>query len=55
MRGEAQVYITTPPEEVFRLISDVTGMGESSPECRRCHWIGESLGPEVGARFLGHN
>ena len=55
MRGEAQVYIAVPPEEVFRLISDVTRMGEWSPECRRCHWVGESGGPVVGARFRGHN
>ena len=55
MRGEAQVYITAPPEEVFRLISDVTRMGEWSPECRRCHWIGESEAPVAGARFRGHN
>ena len=55
MQGEAQVYIAAPPEEVFRLISDVTRTGEWSPECRRCHWIGESAGPVVGARFRGHN
>ena len=55
MRGEAQVYIAAPPEEVFRLISDVTRTGEWSPECRRCDWIGESAGPVVGARFRGHN
>ena len=41
MRGEAQVYIAAPPEEVFRLISDVTRMGEWSPECRRCHEVME--------------
>ena len=55
MRGESQVYITAPPEEVFRLISDVTRTGEWSPECRRCRWIGESVGPVVGARFRGQN
>ena len=55
MRGEAQVYIAAPPEEVFRLISDVTRMGEWSPECRRCDWIGESVGPVAGARFRGRN
>ena len=55
MRGEAQVYIEAPPEKVFRLISDVTRMGEWSPECRRSHWIGESVGAVVGAHFRGHN
>lgn len=28
-------------------------MGEWSPECVRCRWIGAHRGPEVGARFRG--
>ncbi len=30
-------------------------MGEWSPECRRCEWIGGATGPAVGARFKGSN
>jgi Polyketide cyclase / dehydrase and lipid transport len=30
-------------------------MGEWSPECRRCEWIGGATGPVVGARFKGTN
>ena len=55
MRGQAQVNIDAPPDIVFQLVSDVTRMGEWSPECRRCEWIGEPRGPVAGARFQGHN
>ena len=55
MRGKAEVYIEASPEKVFQLISDVTRIGEWSPECRRCEWVGEPAGPAVGARFRGHN
>ena len=30
-------------------------MGEWSPECQRCEWIGGAVGPAVGARFKGTN
>ena len=55
MRGQAQVHIDAPLDTVFQLVSDVTRMGEWSPECRRCEWIGESRVPVAGARFQGHN
>ena len=54
-RGEAQIYIEAPPEKVYELISDVTRVGEWSPECRRCEWLDGATGPAVGVRFRGHN
>lgn len=48
------ILIARPPEEVYRLISDVTRMGEWSPQCRACWWD-EGGGPEVGAWFTGRN
>lgn len=36
------------------MVSDVTRMGEWSPVCRSCRWA-DDAGPEVGARFTGHN
>jgi len=42
------------PELVWKLVTDVTRMGEWSPECYRCEWL-EASGPAVGARFRGHN
>jgi uncharacterized protein YndB with AHSA1/START domain len=31
--------IAAPPDEVYGLVSDVTRMGEWSPECVRCKWL----------------
>jgi len=55
MRGEASTRIDATPEAVWALVSDVTRMGEWSPECQRCEWVGGSTGPAVGATFKGHN
>ena len=54
-RGEAQVHISAPPEKVYDLVSDVTRMGEWSPETARAEWIDGATGPAVGARFKGTN
>src|SRR5207237_239229 len=35
--------------------ADVRRMGEWSPECVRCEWLGGAAGATVGARFRGHN
>jgi uncharacterized protein YndB with AHSA1/START domain len=53
--AEATVHVDAPPERVYGLISDVTRMGEWSPECYRCEWVGGATGPEPGARFKGSN
>ena len=55
VEGEATIHINAPPEKVYAMITDVTRMGEWSPECRRAEWIGGATGPAVGARFKGHN
>jgi uncharacterized protein YndB with AHSA1/START domain len=54
-RGEASVTIATSPERAYALVSDVTRMGEWSPECRRCEWLDGATGPTVGSSFRGHN
>lgn len=54
-RGQATIEISAPPARVYDLIADVTRMGEWSPECYRCEWVGEIHEPVVGARFQGHN
>ncbi len=43
-----------PPEEVWALVSDVTRIGEFSPETFEARWTRGSTGPEVGAYFKGH-
>lgn len=47
--------IKASPEAVWNAISDVTRMGEWSPECHTCEWNDGATGPAVGARFTGHN
>jgi hypothetical protein len=54
-RGEVRVHVSAPPAKVYDLVSDVTRMGEWSPETRDCKWIGGATGPTVGARFKGTN
>jgi Polyketide cyclase / dehydrase and lipid transport len=49
------LHISAPPDTVYDLASDVTRMGEWSPETYRCAWIGGATGPAVGARFKAHN
>jgi uncharacterized protein YndB with AHSA1/START domain len=49
------IDISAPPEAVYELVSDITRMGEWSPECRRCTWVGGATGPAVDARFRAWN
>ena len=46
--------MTASPAEVWALISDVTRIGEFSPETFEAEWLGGADGPAVGARFRGH-
>lgn len=57
MAGQASVSrdIKAPPERVWAAITDITRMGEWSPECHTCEWAEGSSSPEVGARFIGQN
>ena len=49
------IDIVAPAEVVWSLVSDLTRMGEWSPETERVEWMGGATGPSVGARFKGHN
>ena len=54
MQDEVTVHIEAPPEAVWALVSDVTRIGEFSPETFEAEWLDGATGPEVGARFRGH-
>ena len=41
-------------DRVWDLASDITRVGEISPETFEAEWPGGASGPEVGARFRGH-
>jgi uncharacterized protein YndB with AHSA1/START domain len=47
------VSIRSSPEAVYQLVSDPLRMGEWSPECVRCRWIGADSRSRIGARFRG--
>ena len=53
--GSAGIVINRPVENVFGAISDVTRMGEWSPECMAGRWVAPAAGPAVGAEFEGDN
>jgi hypothetical protein len=42
------------PHEVWSIVSDVTRIGEFSPETFEAEWMGGATGPAVGAQFRGH-
>ena len=52
--GQERVHIAAPAEKLYAMVSDVSRMGEWSPECYRCEWVDGSEA-KVGARFKGHN
>ena len=55
LTGSATTTIIAPISEVYAAVTDVTRMGEWSPECTACRWIGDASGPAVGAEFAGDN
>jgi uncharacterized protein YndB with AHSA1/START domain len=48
------VHFDRPPAEVWALVSDITRIGEFSPETFEAEWLRGATGPAVGARFRGH-
>lgn len=46
--------IEAPVAAVWDLVSDVTRIGEFSPETFEAEWLKGADGPELGARFRGH-
>src|SRR5437899_7815038 len=52
---DVEVRVDAPPERVWKLATDLTRMGEWSPENMGGEWIDGANGPVVGARFRGKN
>lgn len=46
--------MAAPPDRVWDLVSDVTRIGEFSPETFEAQWVDGATGPRAGARFRGH-
>jgi uncharacterized protein YndB with AHSA1/START domain len=54
MQGSVTVRIAAPARDVWELVSDVTRVGEFSPETFEAQWLDGAAGPRPGARFRGH-
>ena len=52
---EVTIRIDAAPEDVYNLVSDLPRMGEWSPECYRCQWLGDMQVAVPGAKFKGYN
>lgn len=53
--GSHEIEISESPDRVYELISDVTRIGEWSPECYQAEWLDGATAAAVGARFRGYN
>ncbi len=53
--GEVEAYVDAPPEEVYRVVADVTTVGQRSSECYAARWLPGAEPGTVGARFRGWN
>ena len=47
--------IAATPDAVWALVSDLTRMGEWSPESEGVEWLGGARGPALGVAFKGSN
>jgi hypothetical protein len=54
-KREVAVHVDAPPDRVWAVVTDVTRMGEWSPETVSGEWLDGATGPAVGARFKGTN
>jgi uncharacterized membrane protein len=53
--AEARVHIDAPPDAVYALVSDLTRMGEWSPETVAAQWVDGATAAVPGAWFEGTN
>jgi hypothetical protein len=55
MSGRGTVWVAVPPEVAYAAVSDLTRMGEWSPENGGGVWLDPARGGVVGATFRGRN
>ena len=53
--ASARTEVNAPPEAVYALVSDLSGMSRIAVEFERGTWLGGAREAAVGARFRGHN
>jgi hypothetical protein len=52
---EESIDVDAPSDRLYEMVSDLSRMGEWSPENRGGKWLGGASGAAVGARFKGSN
>jgi hypothetical protein len=52
---QVSIDVAATPDAVYDVVTDVSRMGEWSPECHGGKWVRGATGPAVGARFRGTN
>jgi uncharacterized protein YndB with AHSA1/START domain len=52
---EESIDIEAPPERLYEMVSDLSRMGDWSPENQGGRWLGGATGATKGARFKGRN
>lgn len=53
--SSVEVHVEATPQDVWRLVSDPTRIGEWSHECRFGRWLGSATGAVPGARYRASN
>ncbi|HEY2269788.1 MAG TPA: SRPBCC family protein [Streptosporangiaceae bacterium] len=54
MKGSVTVRMAASADRIWDLVSDVTRIGEFSPETFEAQWLDGATGARAGARFRGH-
>ena len=52
---QESIDIDAPPERLYGMVSDLSRMGEWSPENRGGKWVGGATGAAEGAKFRSRN
>ena len=52
--GSVTVHVDADPMTCWNIASDVTRIGELSPETFEAEWLDGATGPAEGAKFRGH-
>lgn len=53
--GSVELVVAAAPDDVYAVVSDVTRIGERSPECHTARWLPGTPAGSVGAVFRGSN
>jgi hypothetical protein len=54
MTDSVTVHMAASAAQVWDLVSDVTRIGDYSPETFEAEWLDGATGPALGAKFRGH-